>query len=164
MPSGESFPLIFRPLAGLRWFAAILLSAIKIGIADFYKQIFFKIIPLLAAMYCTLLHSTWTGCTVLHNHPPPPPPHGGWMEWGSWIGSDQLAGLPRGGSRRVMAAILGPGYAAGESKNWNFSYENCLPNFTPIFVKNPKGDIFVYNFMMVKSGGAWNVHLENNLF
>jgi hypothetical protein len=28
------------------------------------------------------------------------------MEWGSWIGSDQLAGLPRGGSRRVMAAIL----------------------------------------------------------
>ncbi len=28
------------------------------------------------------------------------------MEWGSWIGSDQLAGLPRGGSRRVTTAIL----------------------------------------------------------
>jgi hypothetical protein len=53
------------------------------------------------------------------------------MEWGSWIGSDQLAGLPRGGSRRVMAAILVLVMPQGKvkiEKRYEFvylSFENC---------------------------------------
>jgi hypothetical protein len=94
----------------------------------------------------------------LHNHtPPPPPPHGGWLEWGSWIGSDQLAGLPRGGSRRVMTAILLVLMPQGKvkiEKRYEFFLSFFRKLLTNIFVKNPKEDNFVDNFVTAKTGST----------
>jgi hypothetical protein len=82
------------------------------------------------------------------------------MEWGSWIGSDQLAGLPRGGSRRVMAAILQvlvmpQGKVKIDNEIFFFFFRKLFSkHYYNFFRKIQKRTFSLITSLMAKTGGA----------